>query len=971
MIANQERAKNVIDGLEKFSGHKGEFSLWKDKVLTHVKKMDQRYQQTLLEKSQDDATILMIDFLDGTPVEPPTPEPTLPQAEKLRARWMKAHWSRGKMEMHNLLVQAAPNSFSDALPVAISQMESNQIWKALEKTYGLGDAGGLIELTNKWNKIMGSNWKNLSALFGQLKKLRNDINRKTQALVGQDMITEAWLCVQILAQLPCEFWASSISMNAEGFTIENVENALRVIFGDKNKRDIQPHMEKRQTPIGVNAVRRSIGIGKKRNHEDEIKSKDKCFYCFDPKHYKKDCPLMKADRDPQRSGGPLFRTDVKSEESKKRRISVMTVKPPAMTALEASIAKGDEIDVNGMDVPMNSPQSSERSIGSDELDMLEFEVRKANSAYLDKLLKLKLTPSLYIIDTGAGHAITSDKGWFTQMRPSNQTFVYGNNSTSNSGYLGSIKLEVFSSQQTFRKIELDDVAFDKNCGPNLISAFHFAKQGYRFFQSKDGKFLFFMKSNCLAFAAVAIGDVYYLPSQKHRAPKRLRVSSATRLTLIERERLFKEWHLRLGHVNQRTLIRILTSPIIAGTPCLIAKELKDIIFQCRTCNLAKARRMSYRNMSGTKTTIPLHTLHMDSVGKFKVRGTYGAAIVKYAVGIVDDATSFRWYFPLKSLKEVPERITTLITQLERQHPGRKVRKIRTDGGTEFVNEMVSNYCASLGLLFEKSNVECQEENGSSERSHQTNMAKVRCSLLGAGMEAKWWPEALMYATDVSNRLPMERLNHKTPFEMLYGKLPNGMPLKIWGSVCYAHIPETKRSDKKLSARALECRLLGLSHDHKGYRLLDVANNKYLIARDVRFGAVDTANLIKKSFILDKNRLTEMETQEILEIGQNASDETAAAELDSIPTIANGEAGEATMQAVGASGAESEDLESFPVPTQDEDAPRPKRHRRVSTRLREYDHKISTVLAKPLVPIPRSLKEARSGQHAKQGRLQLH
>jgi hypothetical protein len=40
---------------------------------------------------------------------------------------------------------------------------------------------------------------------------------------------------------------------------------------------------------------------------------------------------------------------------------------------------------------------------------------------------------------------------------------------------------------------------------------------------------------------------------------------------------------------------------------------------------------------------------MDSVGKFKVRGTYGSVVVKYAVGIVDDATGYRWYFVLKSL----------------------------------------------------------------------------------------------------------------------------------------------------------------------------------------------------------------------------------------------------------------------------------------------------------------------------------
>ncbi|KAJ0400012.1 hypothetical protein ATCC90586_008118 [Pythium insidiosum] len=63
-----------------------------------------------------------------------------------------------------------------------AKMDPCEIWKALEKTYGLGDAGGLIELTRQWTKLAGTSFRDLVTHFAMLKKLRNDINRKSQAL---------------------------------------------------------------------------------------------------------------------------------------------------------------------------------------------------------------------------------------------------------------------------------------------------------------------------------------------------------------------------------------------------------------------------------------------------------------------------------------------------------------------------------------------------------------------------------------------------------------------------------------------------------------------------------------------------------------------------------------------------------------------------------------------------------------------
>ncbi|OWY91708.1 hypothetical protein PHMEG_00039604 [Phytophthora megakarya] len=87
-------------------------------------------------------------------------------------------------------------------------MDPCEVIRLLEKDFGQGDAASLIELTYK---------------------------PKNGQIVGTR--TEPWLCVEALSQLPSEFWASSISMKKEDFTVDQVE-ALRRIFGDKSKKEM-------------------------------------------------------------------------------------------------------------------------------------------------------------------------------------------------------------------------------------------------------------------------------------------------------------------------------------------------------------------------------------------------------------------------------------------------------------------------------------------------------------------------------------------------------------------------------------------------------------------------------------------------------------------------------------------------------------------------------------------------------------
>ncbi|POM79131.1 Hypothetical protein PHPALM_3262 [Phytophthora palmivora] len=119
-------------------------------------------------------------------------------------------------ELQDLSNQVLPNLFLSTLPDEVSSMD----YPVTQEGLWPGDASGLIELTGASATLTRSPWRDLRTLFAQPKKANDEINRKTRRLLGQDMVTESWLCVEVLSQLPSKFWASLISMKKEDFTVE-------------------------------------------------------------------------------------------------------------------------------------------------------------------------------------------------------------------------------------------------------------------------------------------------------------------------------------------------------------------------------------------------------------------------------------------------------------------------------------------------------------------------------------------------------------------------------------------------------------------------------------------------------------------------------------------------------------------------------------------------------------------------------
>ncbi|KAG2770887.1 hypothetical protein Pcac1_g17928 [Phytophthora cactorum] len=78
----------------------------------------------------------------------------------------------------------------------------------------------------------------------------------------------------------------------------------------------------------------------------------------------------------------------------------------------------------------------------------------------------------------------------------------------------------------------------------------------------------------------------------------------------------------------------------------------------------------------------------------------------------------------------------------------------------------------------------------------------------------------MTAIYVKNRLPSPKIEHKTPFEIVYKSKPSVKHMRVFGCRTYILTPKEKRLKWDPKARAPDC-FLGYEEVSKAYRLNDI------------------------------------------------------------------------------------------------------------------------------------------------------
>ncbi|KAM2677793.1 hypothetical protein EV1_004297 [Malus domestica] len=96
----------------------------------------------------------------------------------------------------------------------------------------------------------------------------------------------------------------------------------------------------------------------------------------------------------------------------------------------------------------------------------------------------------------------------------------------------------------------------------------------------------------------------------------------------------------------------------------------------------------------------------------------------------------------------------------------------------------------------------------------------------------FWAEAVGTAVYLQNRCPITSVKGKTPFEAFTGRKPGIKHLRMFGCICYTHIPSQLR--KKFDEKARKGIFMGYGSCEKGYRVYDLQSKKIILSRSVVF-----------------------------------------------------------------------------------------------------------------------------------------
>lgn len=182
---------------------------------------------------------------------------------------------------------------------------------------------------------------------------------------------------------------------------------------------------------------------------------------------------------------------------------------------------------------------------------------------------------------------------------------------------------------------------------------------------------------------------------------------------------FALWHKRLAHANEKTMNLLLNTN----------KKMDSVT--CESCVKGKMSRKPF-NEKGKRAHDLLEIIHSD-VCSVNIP-SYGNA--KYFVTFTDDLSRKIFVYPLKAKSEVFSKFMQFKSFVENQ-TNKRIKIIRTDNGTEYVNKNFESVCNSNGIKHQKSTAYSPQQNGLSERVNRTLMEKVRCLLIESKLNKKW------------------------------------------------------------------------------------------------------------------------------------------------------------------------------------------------------------------------------------------
>ena len=279
------------------------------------------------------------------------------------------------------------------------------------------------------------------------------------------------------------------------------------------------------------------------------------------------------------------------------------------------------------------------------------------------------------------------------------------------------------------------------------------------------------------------------------------------------------WHQRLSHLNIRDLKHLLKFNYKLNYD-------KDT-FSCDFCEIAKSHQQKYNNQI-SYTKAPLELIHSDIIGPLHNDRNNN----RYTLTIIDDYTRYALIYLLKDRAEAITKFDHYIKLMETRCE-RKIKAVRVDRAPEFTSKDFKTFLISNGIELQLTAGYSPQSNGLAERYNRTLMEGTRANLYMSKLPIIYWGYAILHQNCTRNMSPHHSKKMKSPFELLYSKVPNINNVKVFGCRAFAHRPDETRSGK-LDTTAIPGIYLGKSIESDGIYILLDTSDKIMLTKHAKY-----------------------------------------------------------------------------------------------------------------------------------------
>lgn len=283
----------------------------------------------------------------------------------------------------------------------------------------------------------------------------------------------------------------------------------------------------------------------------------------------------------------------------------------------------------------------------------------------------------------------------------------------------------------------------------------------------------------------------------------------------------KGWHERLGHLSENQILNLTRDNKVVG----IKIQGSDSI-TCQACAEGKQTSTPHQRTSERMPERPGEMVSTDVIGPIRPLGYRNE---KFISVIVDHYTGWTSANPImtKSTEDVLNHVKE-VTSFIKTQTGQNVRILRTDSATEYLTDRFEQWIAAQGMLHETTAPYCPASNGKVERLNRTITELIRTQMASSEVERNLWPHAAVNAAYLINRTTITPYTKRTPYENIFGTVPNVYDLIAFGKPCYM---KTEGPRQKLSSKSTLGTVLGKREGLDGY-LVRLSGGGIAVSRNI-------------------------------------------------------------------------------------------------------------------------------------------